>query len=140
MKKQHITLADKDHRYLTKLLSKGNLPARVARRINGLLLLNQNLSLQAVADQIGVVYQTVADWRNKYQENGLNFLEDKPRQGRPPTFDGTTRAKVTALACSEAPQGYAQWSLRLLADRAVELDLCEQISYNTVRDILKKTN
>lgn len=140
MKKQHITLADKDQRYLTKLLSKGQLPAQVARRINGLLLLNQNLSLQAVADQIGVVYQTVAVWRNKYQADGLDFLEDKPRSGRPSVFDGKARAKVTALACSEAPEGYAQWSLRLLADRAVELDLCEQISYNTVRDILKKTN
>lgn len=140
MKKQHITLTDKDHRYLTKLLSKGQLPARVARRINGLILLNQGLGLQAVADQLGVVYQTVSKWRDKYRENALEFLDDKPRAGRPPVFDGKVRAQITALACSKAPPGRAGWSLRLLADKAVELEFCQQISYSKVRAILKKIN
>jgi transposase len=140
MKKQHIKLKDQDHRYLTTLLSKGNLPARVARRINGLLLLNQGLTLQAVAQQLDVVHQTVGVWRDKYQADGLDFLTDQPRSGRPPEFDGADRAKITALACSDAPDGHSQWSLRLLADKAVELELCEKISYSKVREILKKTN
>lgn len=140
MKKQHITLTETDHRYLTQLLSKGQLPARVARRINGLILLHQGLSLRAVSEQLGVVEQTVGDWRNKYKETGLEFLEDKQRPGRPVGFSGDVRAKITALACSEAPTGYANWSLRLLADKAVELGFCEDISYSKVRDILKKTN
>jgi transposase len=140
MKKQHITLKEKDHRYLTELLSKGQLAARVARRINGLILLNQGLSLQSVSDQLGVVYQTVGAWRDKYKTEGLAFLEDKQRPGRPRFFDGDVRAKITALACSETPTGYDKWSLRLLADKAVELEFCEDISYSKVRDILKKTN
>lgn len=140
MKKQHITLTDKDHRYLTELLSKGQLPARVARRINGLILLNQGFGLKAIGEQLGVVYQTVGEWRNKYQEKGLEFLEDKQRPGRPDFFDGLVRAKITALACSDTPTGYDKWSLRLLADKAVELKFCEDISYSKVREILKKTN
>lgn len=140
MKKQHITLNDKDHIYLTELLSKGQLAARVARRINGLILLNQGLSLKAVSEQLGVVYQTIGEWRNKYQTSGLEFLNDQERSGRPVGFSGNVRAKITALACSETPSGYAKWSLRLLADKAVELEFCEQISYSKVRDILKKTN
>jgi transposase len=140
MKKQHLTLTETDHRYLTELLSKGQLTARLARRINGLILLNQGLTLRAVSEQLGVVEQTVGDWRNKYKKEGLEFLEDKQRSGRPKFFDGLVRAKITALACSETPTGYDKWSLRLLADKAVELKFCEGISYSKVRDILKKTN
>ena len=140
MKKQHIKLKDQDHRYLTKLLSKGQLPARVARRINGLLLLNQAMTLNVVANQLAVHPRTVAAWRDKYQQNGLALLTDQPRSGRPPEFDGELRAKITALACSETPAGRSHWSLRLLADKAVELEFCEQISYSKVREILKKTN
>lgn len=140
MKKQHLTLTETDHRYLTELLSKGQLQARVARRINGLILLNQGFTLQSVSDQLGIVHQTVGDWRDKYKETGLEFLKDKQRSGRPVGFSGNVRAKITALACSERPPGYDKWSLRLLADKAVELEFCEEISYNTVRDILKKTN
>jgi len=87
-----------------------------------------------------VTKQTASTWAKKYQESGLTFLTDKARPGRPPTIDGLQRAKVTALACSEPPEGYAHWSLRLLADKAVELELVETISYGSVRDILKKTN
>jgi len=140
MKKQHLTLTETDHRYLTELLSKGQLPARVARRINGLILLNQGFTLNTVSEQLGVTYQTVGEWRNKYKETGLKFLEDKQRPGRPLGFSGDVRAKITALACSETPVGYDKWSLRMLADKAVELEFCDKISYSKVRDILKKTN
>lgn len=55
-------------------------------------------------------------------------------------IDGNQRAKVTALACSEAPEGYERWNLRLLANKAVELGYCEHISHTEVAGILKKTN
>ena len=55
-------------------------------------------------------------------------------------LDGELRAKVTALACSETPQGYARWSLRLLADRLIELEICEKISHTDIGRILKKAN
>jgi hypothetical protein len=67
------------------------------------------------------------------------MLFDQPRSGRPPEIDGAQRAKVTALACSDPPAGYARWSLRLLADKAVELAYVEHISHTQVAEILKKT-
>jgi hypothetical protein len=71
---------------------------------------------------------------------GLTCLYDAPRSGRPTLFDGLQRAKITALATSDAPEGYARWSLRLLAEKAVESGICDDVSYTFVRDVLKKTN
>ena len=139
MKKQHIKLTETDERYLTMLLSKGQLPARVFRRVSALLQLHQGASLTTVAHTFQIVPQTVSHWRDAYLGTGLEFLDDQPRTGRPPLFDGAERAKLTALACSSAPAGYAKWSLRLLADKAVELDLCQRISHSSVGAILKKT-
>ncbi len=140
MKKLHLQLSEQHFDSLTTLLAKGSLKARVARRASALLQLHRGATLEAVAQSLGVVYQSVADWRDKYLENGLDFLQDRPRTGRPIVFDGTERAKLTALACSEVPVGYAKWSLRLLADKAVQLELVEQVSYSKVRQILKKTS
>jgi len=137
---QYLQLRVEDHSYLTNVLAKGTLNARVARRASALLQLHQGGDLNKIAAALGVVYQTVADWRDKYFEMGLDFLQDKPRPGRPNFIDGIDRAKITSLACSDAPDGYAKWNLRLLADKAVELNLVEQISYSKVREILKKTN
>ena len=141
MRKQqrYLQLSDEHHRYLTNLLTKGTLNARVARRASALLGLHQGTDLNKIAASVGVVYQTVADWRDQYFENGLDFLTDKKRAGRPPVFDGDLRAKVTALACSDTPSGRAKWSLRLLADKMVELEYCHSISHQQVQKILKKT-
>ena len=88
----------------------------------------------------GSDYNTVAAWRNNYKEQGLKCLEDAPRSGRPIEIDGVQRAKITALACSQAPEGHARWSLRLLADKVVELGYSESISHTQVGNILKKTS
>ncbi|MCA1556800.1 MAG: helix-turn-helix domain-containing protein, partial [Acidobacteria bacterium] len=66
-------------------------------------------------------------------------LHDKPRSGQPCRIDGVAYAKITALACSTAPAGHARWTLRLLADKAIELGFCESISHSTVQEVLKKT-
>jgi len=140
MKKAHLKLNETDERYLNELLSKGQVKARVSRRAMALLQLNQGATLQAVAVSLKVQHWTVSLWRNSYLKNRLDFLEDKPRLGRPIAIDGEQRAKITALACSDAPVGRAKWSLRLLADKIVELEFCEQVSHSQVRNILKKTN
>jgi transposase len=93
-----------------------------------------------VAATLGINYNTVAHWRDGYHEAGLKCLQDKPRSGRPLVIDGKKRAKITALACSKAPEGHARWGLRLLADKVVELGYCESISHTQVSHILKKTN
>jgi putative transposase len=112
---------------------------RKQKRIQALLYLDDGKSFQTVSGLLKVTYQTVSKWAEKYKESKLSFLEEQPRSGRPVKFDGSDRSKVTALACSEAPQGHSQWSLRLLADRLVELEMIEDISYSTVGLILKKT-
>jgi putative transposase len=140
MKKQHVELSDVDREYLDELVSKGELKARVYRRAIGLLELDRGKTYTEVSKILGAAIPTLSIWAAKYRENGLEVLQDKPRPGRPVEIDGTQRAKITALACSEPPDGYAQWSLRLLADKVVELGYCEQISHTEVGKILKKTN
>ncbi len=140
MKKQHLKLTEADERYLTEYLSRGQVQARILRRAAALLQLNQGLTIQSVADTLKVGHWTVSIWRNKYLSGGLDFLQDKARSGRPVVIDGGQRAKITALACSDTPDGRAKWSLRLLADKIVELEFCEEISHTQVGKILKKTN
>jgi len=139
MKKQHVELSDVDRAKLDEIVSKGELKAKVYRRAFGLLELDRGKTYTEVSRTLGVAVQTLSIWAAKYQENGLEVLQDKPRPGRPVEIDGIQRAKVTALACSEPPEGYAQWSLRMLADKVVELGYCEQISHTEVGKILKKT-
>lgn len=104
-----------------------------------LLELDRGKTYMAVAKTIQTSHITVSKWSRKYADVGLNILIDQPRSGRPPEIDGAQRAKVTALACSDPPEGYARWSLRMLADRAVELGYVEHISHTQVGEILKKT-
>ncbi len=140
MTKEHVKLAAADQHYLESLLSKGSLSAKVFKRATALLELNRGKTLQQVANTLGVNYNTVASWRDHYNQAGLTCLQDAPRSGRPVEIDGKQRAKITALACSTAPEGHAKWSLRLLADRVVELGMCENISHTSVATILKKTS
>jgi transposase len=125
---------------LENLLKKGSLPASRYKRALALLELDRGRTFTEVAEIVGVTKQTASTWARKYKASGLEFLTDKPRPGRPTVIDGLQRAKITALACSEPPEGYERWSLRLLADKAVELEYVEAISYGEVRRILKKTN
>ena len=140
MKKQHIQLSPTDRVHLENLIRHGERSAKVYRRALALLELDRGKTYAAVSKMLGATIPTVSGWAAKYLENGLAALQDKPRCGRPVEIDGIQRAKITALACSTAPEGYAQWSLRLLADKAVELGYCEHISHSEVGQVLKKTN
>jgi transposase len=140
MKKQHVQLTTEDRTYLETLISKGNLSAKTYRRALGLLELDRGKTYTAVSKAIQVTLPTLSGWAGQYQENGLQVLQDQPRSGRPIEIDGVQRAKITALACSTPPEGYAQWSLRLIADKVVELGYCEHVSHTEVGEILKKTN
>lgn len=140
MKKQHIQLNQADREYLETLLSKGELTAKTYRRALGLLELDRGQTYTEVSKTLQVSIPTLSNWVARYEENGLQVLQDQPRTGRPIQIDGTQRAKITALACSTPPDGYSQWSLRLLADKAVELEYCEHVSHTEVGQVLKKTN
>jgi len=139
MKKQHVQLTQADRAILETLIRKGQESAKAYRRALGLLELDRGRSYTAVSKTLQVCIPTLSKWAAQYKEKGLKVLQDEPRSGRPIQITGEQRAKITALACSKPPEGYAQWSLRLLADKAVELGYCEHISHTEVADILKKT-
>jgi putative transposase len=138
--KQSFALSPTDRSYLEALLRKGQMSARQFKRATGLLELDRGKRISAVSQTLGVRWETVSSWATRYQQEGLQMLHDKARSGRPIEIDGGQRAKITALACSEPPVGHSRWNLRLLADKAVELEYCEHISHSQVNAILKKTS
>ncbi len=139
MRKHHLTLTTAERTYLQTLVKKGALRARTYQRATALLELDRGRTLTAVTQTLGVSYPTVLSWREKYRVHGLvAALHDQRRAGRPVVINGAQRAKVTALACSTPPQGRTRWTLRLLADKAVELGYCDQLSHTQARRILKK--
>ncbi|MBV7334965.1 helix-turn-helix domain-containing protein [Chloroflexi bacterium TSY] len=137
MKKEHIQLSERERESLENLVRKGRETARVYKRALGLLELDRGKTLSEVAKSLGVSIGTVGSWRDKYKAQGVRCLNEAPRPGRPVEIDGDQRAKITALACSKPPEGHSEWSLRLLAEKIVELDYCEQISHTQVSTILK---
>ena len=140
MNEEHLKLRQADHDFLITMTTKGHFAARVFKRATALLELHRGQSLLAVAASLHVSRQSVAQWRDLYQSSGLQALSEQPRSGRPIRIDGKQRASITALACSTPPTGHARWTLRLLADKAVELGYCQSLSHTTARLILKKTN
>ena len=137
---QPVSLTDQELRSLTTITRRGTAAARVQTRARILLLLHRGRTPDAVAAALSVGVATVFNVKRRYLSEGLAAaLHDKPRSGKPASIDGAARARVTALACSAAPEGHARWTLRLLADKAVELGLVEAISHNTVKEVLKKT-
>jgi putative transposase len=139
MNKQHLTLSDTDRTTLERLLSHGTLTARKFKRATALLELDRGKTLRAVAATLSITYPTVAAWRDGYTTTGLTCLDDAPRSGRPIVIDGAQRAKITALACSDAPEGHDRWTLRLLAEKVVEAGFCDHVSHTLVGHVLKKT-
>ena len=114
---------------------------RTQTRARILDLLHRGQHPEAISSALHVSLQTIFNLKRRYLSEGFDAaLFDKARSGRPVRIDGTQRARITALACSTPPEGDARWSLHLLADKAVELQLCEAISHNTVQEILKKTS
>lgn len=139
-KAQPIKLSDKELRSLTTLLRRGKSSARSQTRARVLDLLHRGQHPAHVAETLKVSTVTVFNIKRRYLDEGLQAaLLDKPRSGKPPSIDGAQRAKITVLACSPAPAGHARWTLRLLADKAIQLGFVETISHNAVKQILKKT-
>ena len=95
-----------------------------------------------VAASVHVSRPTVERVRKAFVEEGLEraLNAKRPQQTRPPKFDGESEARLIAVACSEPPQGRARWTLKLLADELVELNVFDAVSTEAVRRVLKKTN
>jgi transposase len=140
MTKQHLQLSEADRLELSSMASRTSLTVKTHSRVQILLALDSGRTYRSIITEYRTNYPTVSRLVASYQERGISCLYDKPRSGRPPEITGEQRSKLTALACTKAPVGYAKWTLRMLADKAVELEICESISHSHVRKILKKTS
>lgn len=142
MKKIHkVNLSSEERSELIELTMSGKAKVRQVKRAQILLHAHKGKIDKEIAEAIGTSLATVQRIRQKYATEGLkSALTEKPRSGRPIGIDGKTRAKVTALACTKAPEGRSDWTLRLIAEKVVELEYIDAISYQTVRNILKKTS
>jgi transposase len=143
---KHIYLKPNERSELEQLIKSGTRPAQLTARARTLLLLDRSQgsqkTLQEVSEAALVSLSTVHNVKRRYLADGLpGVLNDKPRPGRPPfKMTGDVEAQLIALACSDPPEGYDRWTLRLLADRLVTLELVDSISHVAVGDTLKKTN
>lgn len=136
-----IELSASDRGRLEKFIGSGTALARQIKHANVLLKLAEGWQNQQVALAFDLSQKTVIAIRKRFLEEGLEAaLVDKPRSGAPRKIDGAVKALTVATACSKAPAGHARWTLRLLADRLVELEVVEDISHESIRQILKKTN
>ena len=138
---EFIQLTKEERSSLKTLFRSGKGANRQQTRARILDLLDRKVPPPKIAETLSCAVGTVYNVKRRYLQEGLDAaLTDKPRSGKPPSIDGPQRAKITALACSPAPQGHSRWTLRLLADRAVQLGFVESISHNAVKQILKKTS
>ena len=137
---QPFSLPEEAKRSLKRMLSKGVHAARKLTRARILLKLDEGLGPKQIAQELGVHANTVLNVPNRANERSWKeAVEDHPRGGRPPEISGGARAEITALACSDPAKGRQRWTLRLLRDKAVEFDFVDEISHESVREILKKT-
>lgn len=144
-KRLNIQLDKNERQELEQLIRKGESSAREQRRARILLLSDrhqkQPLGTGETAKAVMCSPGTVCNIKSRYLLGGLaEALYDKPRPGARPKITGEVEAHLIALVCSDPPAGQVRWTLRLLADQLVELELVESISHVAVGAVLKKTN
>jgi hypothetical protein len=145
MKKYHVTLSVAEREELETITTKGKRSARVIQ--SAYILLNCDLGEQNkamkdsdVASFLGITERTVENIRKKFVMDGYEIaLYGKPSvRVYKKNIDGEIEARIIALSCSQPPEGYARWSLRMLADKAIELNYLDMVSHETIRSVLKK--
>jgi transposase len=145
-KKYVVRLTKKERKALRELVDLGKTQAYRIKHANILLKVDAdgpNWSDEETADAFGCHANTVRNVRQRLVEQGFDAALERKKQERPPReriFDGKKEARLIALACSEPPKGRASWTMQLLADRLVELEIVDSVSPKTVERTLKKTN
>lgn len=143
-----VTLTEQERLDLEALTRSGKTRAKKFIHARALLLCDAGAhgpgwTVAATAAALGVTSRTIEHLKKRFVEEGLEAaLERKPRE-KPPReirFDGAFEARLITLACSDAPEGHRRWTVRLLADKVVELNIAPYISHMTVQRILKKMN
>lgn len=146
-KRYVVTLTADERRQLEGLTKAGKRSARTITRARVLLLADQGdggpgWEDRRAAEALGCGHRTVERVRERFVTDGLDAaLTHKPqdRPSRTPVLDGKAEARLVALACAATPDGRKSWTLRMLADKLVELEVVDAVSYETVRRVLKKT-
>ncbi len=148
MKKYIVTLTEDERAQLEELISKGK--HRSQKVLNALILLGcdegefqtQRSINEEIARVLNVSMRKIDRLKRRFVEEGLEIALTGRKGSRvyDRKMDGDFEAHLIALSCSEPPEGFSRWSLRLLADRVVELEYIDSVSHETVRSILKKTN
>ncbi len=143
--KYFVKLTSEERSYLEKFISSGSAPARKLRRARILLKSDcsdegPNWTYEAICKAFDVNSLTVTNVRKAYAEGGLEraLNRKKPNREYIHRLDGSAEAHLMALACSDAPEGYERWTLRLLQERFVRLEIVESVSHETIRTTLKK--
>ncbi len=143
-----VTLTKEERKDLESMTRRGKTHARRFIHARALLLCDAGAdgpawNVSDVATALGVTSRAIEHLKKRFVEEGIEAaLERKPRE-KPPrevTFDGAFEARLIALACSNVPEGHRRWTVRLLADKAVELSFAASVSHMTVQRVLKKTN
>jgi transposase len=148
MKKYIVTLTDEERLDLEQLVRTGKAAAYKITHARVLLKADASEGGPAWTDEqiagaLDVSRATVERLRQRFVEEGLEAALCRRKQARPSrerTFDGAAEARLIALACSQPPVGRASWTLRLLAEKLVELEVVDSVSHETVRQALKKTS
>jgi transposase len=139
-KKYRVDLTADERETLLGLIRYGKAAARQGPRARILLKAEEGLSDEEIAEEVATRPVTVERTRRRVVEENLAALTERPRTGAPPRLTGKAEAPRIAVTCSPAPAGRERWTLRLLAAEAVALGLADPLSYETVRQLLKKTN
>jgi hypothetical protein len=141
-----VTLSSEEREQLLRLTQSGKAPARKIKRAHILLRADSRQpearwTDEQISDAYAVHTNTIAEVRKRFVLSGLDgALTERPRGHRHRALDGEAEAHLIAVACSPAPDGHDHWTLRLLAARMVELQQVESVSYETIRQTLKRMN
>jgi transposase len=135
----YVRLNEEEREELNRYIRHGQSSARSLTRARILLLADEGQSDAEIIDALKVSRTTTVRIRKRYCEGGMeSALSEKPRCGAPPKIDARVEAKLTALACSNPPEGKSRWTMNLLADKLVELGEVDSISGMSVCRVLKK--
>lgn len=134
-----VNLSDEERAVLEAVTRRGKSSARKVKRAQILLKAADRWQDDEIMVALEVSASMVYHTRKRCVEEGPEVaLEDRPRPGQPHKLDDRQAAHLIAVACSDAPEGHDHWTLRLLADKAVELNFVESLSHEAVRQLLKK--
>ena len=141
VKRYRVALTDEERERLRALTRKGTASARMVRRAQTLLLAAEERTDEAIAAALRIGVSTVERTRRRCVEEGVEAaLRERPRPGARPKLGPKERAFVVALACTRPPEGRKRWTMQLLADRVVELQVVPDITDEAIRLLLKRTS